>query len=245
MSGSSSRSGDDLEPVEWARGEADEAELLAGLEEEYDSEVAGACVARLRKAIEGEPVITGDLRRASNELEVPLTGLQHRIKSPDSIARKVHNGWESRPTATAEQIALDLGDVLRYTFVIDDVEGFYAAAERICRKLAEAGYVVEKATDSFGRRTRYKGVHAAVRAPDGETTLEVQFHTTESAEARRQTYALYRTYRDADKERDERFRAAVQIAEVTSGVPDPPNRPDALGGVVIEVKEYPLHADLR
>jgi plasmid stabilization system protein ParE len=221
------RHAEGVPPVAWANTAMDEEVILQHLSRRFDADVARACIASLRRAIEVEVAVTRDVLAvvADAGVQLAVTGLEHRMKSPGSLARKIVYTWDKVPTAeTAEEVALEIGDALRYTVRVEDTAGFYAAVDHVCEQLLARGYTVEAVTDSFVQETRYKGLHVDVRGPDRTTRLEVQFHTAESADVKEETHGLYELLRNPDEDPDRRREAYRQIVATTRGLADPPGR---------------------
>ena len=105
-----------------------------------------------------------------------LIGLDHRLKSKDSLTRKIIFDHNHAGISLADAKAR-INDSVRYTMIID--EGNYTEkAMATLKALQEKGYTVTKASNTWNNAI-YKGLNTSLKSPDG-TVFELQFHTTDS-----------------------------------------------------------------
>ena len=143
------------------------------------------------QAVENELSVTPLLQSLESDSRY-LTGLEHCIKSPESISRKVLLNAHDMEISLEEAV-LTIHDALRYTFIIAD-DQYTSSVDEILKALVSHGYGVERfrnAWDGDG----YKGINTNLTTPDGYC-FEVQFHTQDSYDAKEsKTHDLYEIVR--------------------------------------------------
>jgi hypothetical protein len=166
---------------------------------------------RLHAQIE-ERQVTPDLRAIAAETGGRLLGLEHNIKSQDSLERKITQS-DKEPT-----------DVLRYTmaFSHDHIADGAAAA---MASLRADGYRIVSVENKWLDPTpgEYRGINATVESRTGYK-FELQFHTPESFAVKEAgTHDLYEITRDKDQPHADRDEAelAGRLYSSTLLVPPP------------------------
>jgi hypothetical protein len=158
--------------------------------------------------------------------------LENRLKSPESLARKLKtNNVYRRPGEEPE-------DVLRYTVGVDRPDQVVAAAHVVVGRLQARGWSVEAAHHSYVERSRYKGLHAFLRG-HGQL-IELQVHSRESLAVKEETTRPYEIVRDRDrpkKERDEQEDFCIDRSD-TLTQPAGIDGLTRLGGVPVVVRHY-------
>lgn len=158
--------------------------------------------------------------------------LEHRIKSPASLARKI---WKYRSVKAPPP----LDDVLRFTVVAKSPERLVESVRKTVDQLRTKGWTVESAHQSYVDGTRYKGIHAILRTSSG-TQAELQFHSPESIRVKTQTTSLYHTERDPRQSRTARDAASAEAVQLSALMEQPAGIEDLtqLGGVPVEPRRY-------
>jgi hypothetical protein len=194
-----------------------------------------------------EPEITRDIIDVANNHGGKVEGLEFRLKSEKSLARKVDaerddpaNGGDPKKTAES------MSDVARYTITYKDSE-YVRAAEATVKDLEKQGYEL-RVKNYWQPGDPYQGINIAAVHPNG-TRFELQLHTPTSLDfkepklsaddpmRRQATHVLYEEYRESGSMRvrvstyNTMRRQAAQIP-----VPPPPDRLRAIG----EPKFQPL-----
>src|SRR5690242_14342910 len=95
--------------------------------------------------------------------------LSRRVKSPESLARKVRD-WTDRG------IRGPMDDILRYTVSVERPDQLVSAARHTVDQLNAQGWRVRYAMHSYTEGSRYKGIHANLEMA-GSPRIEVQFHS--------------------------------------------------------------------
>lgn len=88
-----------------------------------------------------DPPITGMMRAVVDGSGGLLVGLDHRIKTVESLARKLADLVADDPTLTVEDAALGVYDVLRYT-VVAEADVYVEVHDWVLSRLADAGVMV-------------------------------------------------------------------------------------------------------
>ena len=105
-----------------------------------------------------------------------LGTLEHRIKSQDSLTRKILSDSHIKGISL-EEAAEGIGDSLRYTMIVSE-ENYANVANKSLQQLQESGYTVNKIKNYWGDDI-YQGVNVSLTTPDG-VKMELQFHTEDS-----------------------------------------------------------------
>ncbi len=160
------------------------------------------------RAVRAEPAITAKLQGISQSMDVPMTGLDYRIKKDADRAFEKY-------AAAREQFSPHEAfpfDVVRYTYVIEPDQYAEKVAE-LQQTFADQGFTEKELRNSWGNETGYKGVNARYETAEGQR-IEIQFHTPESFEAKQATHADYEVERDNTRSEGERD-AAKQRGDAT------------------------------
>ena len=143
----------------------------------------------LEKAKATEPNITNDLKDAiANSNHSKLEGLDYRIKSQDSLERKLRDKAEEKNIFISDY-AKKVTDVIRYTSVANNknfTEEYFKTVESLKKKK----YTQVEVTNTFSGTGSYKGVNTLMKSKDGYV-FELQFHTPESLKAKKENHKLY------------------------------------------------------
>jgi len=188
------------------------------------------------RAVEGRT--TGDVIAAIPAGARPH-GLEFRMKSPKSLARKLRqratrSGAES-DAAGLQATSGKLTDLLRYTAVTERHDDLPSTVETTISGLQQRGYTVVSAEHSYVGGNTYKGIHVLVQHGD-ERPVEVQFHSELSQGVKDENHVDYEVERDRrTKPYEERFAAYKRMTSRSSSIP----RPAGLDGLV-EIGGLPL-----
>ncbi|MCY0950465.1 ATP nucleotide 3'-pyrophosphokinase [Streptomyces sp. H27-S2] len=150
--------------------------------------------AYLNRAREAERSISTDVRTAALASGAELIGFDSRLKSPDSLKRKVATSLKEQPQQDIEAVLARLSDAVRYTLQWPD--DTYAHGVTTASVLLSAwGNESTKWSNTWGRTAGYKGLNTGWRAPGSGQLFEVQFHTPASKHAQEVTHRLYEEQR--------------------------------------------------
>ncbi|MFG3000753.1 ATP nucleotide 3'-pyrophosphokinase [Streptomyces sp. NPDC048340] len=188
--------------------------------------------AYLDRAKEAERSISVDVRTAALASGAELVGFEYRLKSPDSLKRKVATSLKEHPEQNVDTVLQGLGDAVRYTlqWPEDTYTDGVAAASAL---LSAWGNDSTKWSNTWGRTNGYKGLNTGWRAPGSGQLFEVQFHTPASKHAQEVTHLLYEEQRLPSTTPARKKELQAQQDAVFAAVPVPPgadrlNRPAPL-----------------
>lgn len=186
-----------------------------------DNRKVDAYVARARAA---EPAISRDVRAAADLSRAELVGFDHRLKSPDSLKRKVATDLKDHPERNVDDALARLSDAVRYTLQWPDdryVTGVTLAAE----VLSAWGDDTTKWSNTWGREKGYKGLNSGWSAADSRQRFEVQFHTPASKYAQEETHKLYEELRLPSTSPERKRELQDQQDAIFAAVPVPDGAP--------------------
>lgn len=139
--------------------------------------LASQLFARAKKA---EPGITGIISRVANENNVTLKGLEFRLKTKDSLARKIASEYRDNAGAISYKIIGEkIGDSVRYTYVIDESR-YSSSVMKISEDLKARGLSpYDNKFRNYWSNPTYKGINSNWISQDGQI-FEIQFHSPQS-----------------------------------------------------------------
>ena len=188
--------------------QSQEDSTSADVEQEQASALAEK---RLEEAVKLEPAITKDLQSIEDD-EAKLVGLDFRLKSQESLTRKIILDSHDKGIPL-EEAAAEINDVIRYTICIEP-SLYVSKATEFLKALEAKGYTVVKFKNLWGGDT-YKGLNTQIEAPSG-TVFELQVHTPDSFEMISKTHPYYEIARDensTEEEVEEATRAMIELVE--------------------------------
>lgn len=226
-----------LPDVDWDQDPPSPARLY----EQYEPEVAAATIQTLQQVRAAEPDITRTLTDAANSSGARMTPelLAWRVKSPQSLARKIAKKKRSRPDSPAATIAGNLTDVVRYTAIVEEHERISEHAATMAADLDRRGWTVIEAEHSFVDGNPYKGLHLLVRTRTGQV-VELQVHSAASQAIKDRHHGDYELERDYDLPVAERATAHRRMVKAWAALPAPTGIDGlVLGQVAVVRKAYP------
>lgn len=170
-----------------------------------------------------ESNITNFLKDVSDSENSELFGLDYRIKTKESLIRKIISDSKEKGI-TAKETTNQINDILRYT-MINDNESFTYKYFRIVEKMKEKGYNVIRVKNTFVDGVTYKGVNTLVQSKSGDI-FELQFHTPESIKVKEnELHKLYEEQRLLDKNKDKKKWDSLteEMIKISNTVPIPKN----------------------
>ncbi|GAA4491049.1 hypothetical protein GCM10023094_55260 [Rhodococcus olei] len=224
----------DRPDVDWA---TDPASTPRQLYADYPTHVAALVVDTMATAKQQEAAMTADVL-AALPADARMHGLAFRMKSPASLARKLGDRVKAAPFAPPERIVEKITDVVRYT-AIARPEQVVHTARTMAARLADRGWTIIEAEQSYLDGNQYKGLHMLDRHPDG-LVAEFQFHTDQSQQVKDDTHLDYETARDTSVPATERAALIEKMTARWADVPTPPGLADLteLGGCPVTPKTY-------
>ena len=171
----------------------------------------------------GEEGLTPALRRIEDQLDhgelVPDTE-KYALKSLDRFQEKLSKLILRNPDKSAEELAHEIHDGVRYTFIFDD-DSYHDGVWEVHRELKEQGFDLEFRRNTW-TKPDYKGINSRWHDPAHDVLFEVQFHTMASWDAKQRTHDYYEKISDLTVPLAERNRLRAAQREVSAAVPLPP-----------------------
>ena len=147
------------------------------------------------KASHAEPAATRAMHELADKHGGKLVGLDYRLKSVESLTRKIADDAKKDFKSVAEA-ARNISDSVRYTMVSDPKE-YAAQARAVTEDLRSRGFDVT-VKNYWQEGSNYKGVNVALVDHSGQK-IELQFHTAESFAMKESTnHPIYEEYRKLD-----------------------------------------------
>ena len=177
--------------------------------------------ALLLAASRSEPAITTGLQRALGRVDgATMPGLEFRLKSPDSLYRKIATDLEgNEPPRDVRRAVSRIKDAVRYTAQVPDAD-FARGVELVTSDLSARGFTPVSWKNTFGQ-PGYQGINSAWRSPDGQV-FELQFHTPTSFDVKMRSHDVYERLRLPNLSRQERTRLLAETVRIFETVPMPP-----------------------
>lgn len=146
------------------------------------------------RAREAERTVSPQVQAAARISGADVIGFDYRLKSPDSLKRKVATSLKEHPGQQVNQALAEIKDSVRYTLQWPD--GRYTQGVTVASSVLSAwGNDSIKWSNTWARDKGYKAINSAWRAPDSQHAFEVQFHTPASKHAQEVTHKLYEEQR--------------------------------------------------
>ena len=175
----------------------------------------------------GDSGLTPAMRRIEDQLEhgelVPETE-KYALKSLDRFQEKLAKQIERQPDKSPEELAHEIHDGVRYTFIFDE-DSYYDGTWEVHSRLKEQEFDLEFRRNTWSKPD-YKGINSRWRDPTHDVVFEVQFHTMASWDAKQRTHDDYEKISDVTIPRAERKRLEAAQKEVSATVLLPPRCTD-------------------
>lgn len=189
---------------------------------------AAACwsLTLLEEVRDEEPAVTAAVRTAAVAAGGSCHGLAFRMKSPDSLARKLDNEMAGASKQGGGQLDVEsiarkeADDALRYTVTLERHEALPSGLERTLDSLRAQGWQPVEIKDSYLSGNSYKGLHIIARTPE-QRTVEVQIHSGESISVKEAIHVDYEIARAQSSSRADRRAAAQRCIETSTQIPTP------------------------
>lgn len=189
-----------------------------------NSESAKYARGMYNKAVKAEPRITYDIQNVVGKTSAKMYGLEHRLKTEESIKRKIETD-AFNDDISIKQSASKVKDTVRYTAVSND-QDFTKNYKKIKRQLIEKGYSELRCKNYFDLyrqgKVKHKSVQSVFISPKGHI-FEIQFQTNASQKAKDKKIPLYEEARQKDISPDRLKQLEKQMEKLAEEVPDPDN----------------------
>jgi hypothetical protein len=153
----------------------------------------------------GEDGLTPAMRRIEAQLEhgrlAPDTE-KYALKSPDRFKEKLAEMIIAEPDKSAEELASEIYDGIRYTFILDE-DHYLTTTQEISSGLEESRFELGVQKNTW-ENDEYKGVNTRWLDPESNIRFEVQFHTEQSLGVKQLTHGAYARIHDLRASVEER-----------------------------------------
>jgi hypothetical protein len=211
-------------------GMAEGVEGLAGEHLELGMAAAARSEAErlITTAARAEPAVTETLTDIAGTEGAKLVGLEHRLKTVDSLADKLTRQASTQAGGTTDQMlateARSIRDTLRYTIQSDDVR-YRGTFEATRSELEGRGFRLQKVSNTWAEPGSpeagpYRGINTQWTTPDGHP-FELQFHTAESFKVKMETHAMYEEFRNPSTSAARRLELNRAMTEMSDRIPVP------------------------
>lgn len=203
----------------------------AEIAELYGARATVQSLMLLARAAEVEQSLTADVV-ASIADGIEIYQLESRLKSPQSLARKIHTQAGTR----FDKVPIE--DVVRYTIVTPEPDDLVPATRENYKSLDRRDWTISGAVHSYADGSRYKGLHLYLQKH--RERVEMQIHSHESIEVKDRTRPLYIVERDPKQPPGKRAEARNAAIALSAQMRKPRGIDDftTLGGVPVEVRVY-------
>lgn len=172
-------------------------------------------------AKEKDIVITKDLQNIIDKTNGRLAGLDYRIKSTDSLVRKLIDKSEAK-SISVDEYASKITDILRYTNV-STTKNFTGNYYSIIDNLIKKSYNIVEVTNTLGDiNASYRGINCLVSDKDGYI-FELQFHTEESLNIKEVNHKLYEELRLKTTNKARQLELYKEMQKKSTEIPMPPD----------------------
>ncbi|MFI6055060.1 ATP nucleotide 3'-pyrophosphokinase [Streptomyces violascens] len=173
------------------------------------------------RATQAERTISPQVRAAARISGAEVIGFDYRLKSPDSLKRKVATSLKEHPGQEVNEALAEIKDSVRYTLQWPD--GRYAQGVTVASEVLSAwGNGSTKWSNTWARGKGYKAINSAWRELSSQHVFEVQFHTPASKNAQEVTHKLYEEQRLPTTSPERARELQAQQDTIFAAVPVPP-----------------------
>jgi hypothetical protein len=188
----------------------------------------------LAKYAKSEPRATALLSSLAKKNGMELVGLKHRLKSEDSLARKIESEKDAFG-GNAKRAAQSMSDINRYTMQVPP--GKYGEAVKdVLTRLKEEGYSVRIKNYWSPDAGPYRGMNVALTHTDGRK-IELQFHTEDSLKVKHKTHKDYEEFR-ISKDNGRRKELWDRMVRLSRTIPMPSGAMEIGGKEAIKILKF-------
>jgi hypothetical protein len=184
----------------------------------------------------GESGLTPAMRRV--EASLPHGSLardseEYTLKSPERYKEKLARMIARSPGVPAGELAAEIYDAARYTFVFEP-QDYTDGTWMVHRRLKTQGFELEARRNRWDS-PEYKGIRTRWRDPAHDLAFEVQFHTPDSWDMLQRTHDTY--LRITDPRTPPAERAQLRARQVAAAArAQPPARHAEIGDFRLDVR---------
>jgi hypothetical protein len=210
--------------------------MVSDIEPEQGQSKEAIALARgvREKAVAAEPVITKLVEGIAQQAGAKLEGLSQRIKSTDSLARKIDQDAEQGYQGDRKKAAEEISDANRYTIAVNDTD--YADTLNSAVTAFEATGWKVRVKNFWQSGDPYDGVN--IKAERDGIKVEVQVHTPKSYQTKEK--ALHDIYKEYRVSTDDAVRRSTwdKMVGIAKRVPRPSNYATVLGVGTLVMQQF-------
>lgn len=177
---------------------------------------------KYKEAKSHEPKITKDVVSAANMAGSKMFGLDHKLKTEDSLARKIDKNVKE-DGVSPNDAAKDIKDAVRYTTITND-DKFVSNYNKVKKSLEDKGYTETRCKNYFDLynqgKVKHKSVQCNYKTPDGYE-FEIQFHTPSSQNAKTKKIPIYEESRQVGINPKRKAELIKQMETLAEQVAEP------------------------
>jgi hypothetical protein len=217
----------------WAAGSSSYADDVAPSRERSARAISRASEIRDR-AVKVEPQVTELVNTFAENAGGKLIGLRQRLKSTDSLARKIDADAAKEYEGNHDDAAAGVSDAIRYTIKVPDAN-YADGLDATVKGLEGTGWRVR--TKNFWQSgDPYDGVN--IKASKNGVAVEIQLHTQKSLDVKEgKLHSIYEKYRVST---DNTFRRQSwdKMVDIAKSIPRPADMPKILGIGSLVVQQF-------
>jgi hypothetical protein len=209
------------------------------------SKEAVAEAERIRsRALAVEPKVTELMKTIQENAGGEFVQLEQRVKSTDSLARKIDSDAVSEFDGDRSRAADAVSDAVRYTLKVGD-DNYAQSLDSTVKALEASGFTL-RVKNFWQSGDPYDGVN--IKAKKDGIEVEIQLHTPSSfshKEGKGGTHPIYKAYQ-VELNDSTRLSMWNQMVEIAKGVSRPANYPSILatGALVLQTFQTAQEAGL-
>jgi hypothetical protein len=203
---------------------------------EWSSEAVAEAKKLREKALALEPKITELVSTIQRNSGGEFVQLDQRVKSTDSLARKIDGDAVTQYEGDREIAARNISDAVRYTLKVGD-ENYAESLSSITKALEASGFTL-RVKNFWQSGDPYDGVN--IKAKKDGVEVEIQLHTRSSfahKEGEGGTHPIYKAYQVElnDSKRESMWNQMIEIAK---GVTRPANYGSILATGTLVLQQF-------
>lgn len=175
-----------------------------------------------QKALKNEPRITKDIYSIVANTSAKMYGLEHRLKTKESINRKIVTD-SINDNISIKKSAQKVKDTIRYTALSPDKD-FTKNYFKIKMDLQKKGYKEIRCKNYFDLYNKGKVKHKSVQSvflDPFNNIFELQFHTEASQDAKNKKIPLYEEARKVGISPKRLRELEYEMEKLAESIPDP------------------------